>query len=440
MRRGILLCAVFACSVNFGYSQEVSGSINGRVTDQSGLAVSGAAVIAAHAEQGTEWPATTNEDGVYSFPRLPIGTYSLRVESNGFKTATRAGFRLEVNQHARLDVQLELGTISETVQVTGEAPLLQTENTMVGTVVAPQTIVNTPLISRNPVALTLLVPGVTTPNPQTLNNGQRNVAGGRPYVNGNREEANNFLLDGIDNNQISDNLVAYQPNPDAIAEFRLITNNASAEFGNFQGGIINVVLRSGTNRFHGTLFEFFRNDRLNANAWANNWQGVPRTALRWNQFGGTAGGPILRDKLFFFADYQGLRKHTPSSVYSGTVAPAAWRTGDLSGLLDKTYTSNRTVQFYNPYSTDANGLRQPLPEQPDSGEPVQPGHPRALRRHQHLPAAERGHHAAQFAQLLLLEVIGRHLRPRATSSSTGSPVSAITSRPAIRTRARTARP
>ncbi len=138
-------------------------------------------------------------------------------------------------------------------------------------------------------------------------------------MNGNREEANNFMLDGMDNNFTSDNLVSYQPNPDAIEEFRLITNNASAEFGSFQGGIINVILKSGTNQYHGNVFEDFRNDKLNANSWANNWSGsapgvpVPRAALRWNQFGGTFGGPIFKDKLFFFIDEQSLREDTPPS-------------------------------------------------------------------------------------------------------------------------------
>ena len=133
-------------------------------------------------------------------------------------------------------------------------------------------------------------------------------------MNGNREESNNFLLDGVDNNFTSDDLVSYQPNPDAIEEFKLITNNASAEFGNFQGGIINVVIKSGTNQFHGDVFEYFRNDKLNADNWGNNWQGLPRPPLRWNQFGGTGGGRVIKDKLFFFADYQGLRQATPHSV------------------------------------------------------------------------------------------------------------------------------
>lgn len=193
---------------------------------------------------------------------------------------------------------------------------MQTDSTQVGSVISSKTIVNTPLISRNPIALTLLAPGVTTPNPSGFNSGVRTAGGGRPYVNGNREEANNFLLDGVDNNQTTDNLSSYQPNLDAIAEFKMITNNASAEFGNFQGGIINVVIKSGTNQYHGNAFEYFRNDKLNANNWANNWslnaagQPTPCAAQRWNQFGGTFGGPVKKDKLFFFADYQGLRRAT----------------------------------------------------------------------------------------------------------------------------------
>ena len=197
-------------------------------------------------------------------------------------------------------------------------------------------------------ALTLLTAGVTTPDPASFNSGQR-AGGGRPYVNGNREESNNFLLDGVDNNFTSDNLVSYQPNPDAIEEFKLITNNASAEFGNFQGGIINVVIKSGTNEFHGNAFEFFRNDKLNANNWGRNWQGLPRTSLRWNEYGGTFGGPIKKDKLFFFADFQGLRQSVPPSDIS--VMPTAWRTGDFSSLLNAATLTTTGVPLGKPSSS-----------------------------------------------------------------------------------------
>ena len=353
---GVLFLTAWVAS-----AQEVSAGITGRVTDPSGAAMVGAKVTAEDQLRGTEWPTTTNEDGIYAFPRIPASTYQLKVEAKGFKTYVQSGIVLEVNQRGRVDVSMEVGGLTETVSVTADAALLQTETTQVGAVITPQTITNTPLISRNPISLTLLVPGVVTPDPSSFTNGVRTAGGGRPYVNGNRKEANNFLLDGVDNNQTSDNLSAYQPNLDAIQEFKLITNNASAEFGNFQGGIVNVVIKSGTNSLHGSAFEFFRNDLLNANNWGRNWQGIPRTALRWNQFGGTIGGPIKKDKLFFFADYQGLRKATPPSVSAATLIPAEWRRGDFSRLLDPNYAGGAPVQLYNPFQVDANGNRAPFP-------------------------------------------------------------------------------
>src|SRR5579884_3768544 len=348
-------------------AQEVSAGITGRVTDPSGGAIVNASVIAKDLDRGTEWPTKTNEDGIYAFPRIPVGRYELRVESPGFKTYVNPGFTLEVNQRARIDVTMEVGQVSENVSVTAEAPLLQTDTTQVGSVINSTTVVNTPLISRNPVALTLLTAGVTTPDPASFNNGLRSTGGGRPYVNGNREESNNFLLDGVDNNFTSDNLVSYQPNPDAIEEFKLITNNASAEFGNFEGGIINVVIKSGTNEFHGNVFEFFRNDILNANNWGRNYQGLARVPLRWNQFGGTFGGPIRKDKLFFFADYQGFRRANPAIPSFISVFPTEFRQGDFSRLLtlsaqDRADLSlTAPLQLYNPFSVDAQGNRAPFP-------------------------------------------------------------------------------
>jgi Carboxypeptidase regulatory-like domain/TonB-dependent Receptor Plug Domain len=356
-----LLAILLSVAALLGYAQEVSAGLTGRVTDPSGAALVGASVKAKDLDRGTEFPTTTNDDGIYAFPRLPGGRYQLTVESKGFKTYVNSGVVLEVNQRARIDVSMEVGAISESISVTGEAALLQTETTQVGSTITSSQIDHTPLISRNPVALTLLTAGVTTPNPSGFNNGLHTQGGGRPYVNGNREESNNFLLDGVDNNMTSDNLVSYQPNPDAIEEFKLITNNASAEFGNFQGGIISVVMKSGTNSFHGNVFEDFRNDKLNANNWGNNWNNVPRNALRWNQFGGTVGGPIKKDKLFFFADYQALRRNSPPQVSATTVMPTAWRTGDFSSLLDPAQTGGKVIQLYNPYSLDTTtGLRAPF--------------------------------------------------------------------------------
>lgn len=356
-RKLLLYTAVCLLVMNLAplAAQEVSAGITGKITDPSGAAIVSAAVNVKDQQRGTVFPTKTNEDGIYAFPRIPTGTYELRVEFTGFKTFVQRDIMLEINQRARRDVQMEVGTVTENVQVTGEGAILQTETTQVGAVIGSSTIVNAPLISRNFIQLTLLAPGVTTPDPNSMLSGARTGGGGRPYVNGNRKEANNFLLDGIDNNLQSDNLTAYQPNLDAIAEFKMITNNASAEFGNFEGGIINVTIKSGTNSLHGSVFEFFRNDKLNANNWTRNWQKTPRQNMRWNEFGGTIGGPIRKDKLFFFVDYQALRRANPGAPTSISVIPAEFRQGDFSRLL-----SEQGIQLYNPLTIDANGMRQPF--------------------------------------------------------------------------------
>ncbi len=357
----ILFGVVLTLLAAFAPAQEISAGITGRITDPSGAAVVNAAVTARDVQRGTVWPTTTNQEGIYAFPRIPVSAYELKVEAQGFKTTTRTGLVLEMNQRARLDVTMELGAVTESINVTGEAPLLTTDSTIVGNVISANSIVNTPLITRNFIALTLLAPGVTTTNPAGFINGQRTTSGGRPYVNGNRKEANNFLLDGIDNNLTSDNLTSYQPNLDAIQEFRMITNNASAEFGNFQGGIINVSIKSGTNQFHGSVFEFLRNDKLNANNWGRNWnvqangRSLPRPPYRYNIFGGTIGGRIITDRLFFFTDYQGTRIANPGATSTISVIPAEFRQGDFSRLQ-----SEVGRQLYNPFALDASGNRAPF--------------------------------------------------------------------------------
>jgi hypothetical protein len=360
-RRFLLLCAAACLGCTPLLAQEVSAGITGRVTDPSNSAIVGAVVTAKDLDRGTVWTSKTNDEGIYAFPRIPAGDYEVKVEAKGFKSFVQERLHLDVNERARLDVPMQVGALSESVSVNADAALLQTDTTQVGTEIAPVTIEHQPLISRNPVALTLLAPGVVTPNPATMNDGKRSAGNGRPYVNGNREEGNNFLLDGVDNNLTTENQTAYQPNPDAIQEFRLITNNASAEFGNFQGGIISIVIKSGTNQFHGNAFEDLRNDLLNADNWGNNWHTnptIPRQLLRWNQFGGTFGGPIIKNKMFFFADYQGLRKDLPAVANSFTVFPADWRQGDFSRLLDP---ANGGIQLYNPKAVDASGNRAPFP-------------------------------------------------------------------------------
>lgn len=336
------LAILLACAAGTP-AQDVTASITGTVTDQTGAVIAGATVTAKDVARGTVWTATTNDQGVYSLLRVPVGTYDIRVESPGFQAAVQPGVTLVLNQTARLDYQLKVGQVSQVVEATTAAPVLQTETTQVSTILDSRTNEALPLATRNYVQLTLLSAGSVTPNPGGFNNGDNTASGSRPYINGNREQANNFLLDGNDNNQVSDNLLGYTPSPDAIQEFNLITNNASAEFGNFQGGIVSATIKSGTNSFHGDVWEFFRNDVLNANKWENNWSGAAKNKLRWNMFGGTLGGPVIKNKLFFFVDYQGQRFDHPSSAQQITVFTAAERQGDFSQLL-----AQKGVQLYNP--------------------------------------------------------------------------------------------
>ena len=347
----LAVCVALACSP-LAWGQQVTASITGRITDPSGAAVANAKVTATSVERGTAYPTTTNADGYYNLPFLPVGTYNVKVENAGFQTATQSNVTLQLNQVAKMDFQLQVGNVETTVEVTAAAPVLQTESTLLGQVIDSRTNTTLPLATRNYVQLTLLAAGSTHPDPSSFTNGQTTASSGRPYVNGNREQANNFVLDGVDNNQVSDNLVGYAPSVDAIQEVNEITQNAPAEFGNFMGAIVNTSIKSGTNQFHGDVFEFLRNDVLNANSWSNNFTGAPRGKLRWNEFGGTLGGPIKKDKLFFFVDYQGQRFDTPTSLGATSLMTAAERSGDFSALLPG-------IQLYNPLNV-VNGQRTPF--------------------------------------------------------------------------------
>jgi len=360
LSRSLLLFAALAGIVHYGWGQEVTASVTGNVTDPGGAALPGATVTALSQERGQSYVAATNDTGLYRIAQLPVGTYTIKVEKKGFASASYPAFVLSVNQVARIDVAMKVGQASETVEVTTAAPALATETTQVDTVINAATNDNLPLASRNYVQLTLLAPGAVSTDPSSFSNGNNTGGyGGRPLINGNREQANNFMLDGMDNNQVSDNLLGYTPAPDAIQEFNLITNNAPAEFGNFEGGIVNATIKSGSNAFHGDIWEFFRNDVLNANSWSNNlhrddagnWDPLPKSKLRWNMFGGTVGGPILKNRLFFFADYQGQRFDIPSSSSANTVFTAAERAGDFGALCHGGFSNGVCTgpgQLYNP--------------------------------------------------------------------------------------------
>jgi hypothetical protein len=353
------------CGAQGVLAQDVTASIYGTVTDPSSAAVVGANVTAKSVERGVTYTAVTNEGGLYRISQLPVGNYELRVEKQGFQTTAYPAFALVLNQSARIDAELKVGQVTQTVEVTGAARILKTESTLVDTILDSKTNEALPLATRNYVELTLLSPGAVHPDPSSFNNGDNVNSGARPFINGNREQANNFLLDGMDNNEVSDNLLGYTPSPDAIDEVNIITNNAPAEFGNFMGGIVSATLKSGTNAFHGDVWEFFRNDKLNANQWENKINPtpgtlpIPRAPLRWNMFGGTLGGPVFKNKLFFFIDYQGQRfDHPPAGSRISVFTPAE-QGGNFSALCQTSFVggvcqpapANSTlsaIQLYNP--------------------------------------------------------------------------------------------
>lgn len=311
-------------------AQSVAGSITGLVSDETGGALPGVTITATNQGTSVGYTAVSNEAGNYTIPVVPVGTYIVRAELSGFRTTTTPAFRVEAKQIARLDFKLTVGGVQETVEVEGVSPILQTESPTVGEVISGHTVASLPLNGRNTGQLALLLPGTMTYNPRGFTNiGSINM--NRPFVNGNREQTNNFTVDGFDVNETIDNRVAYQPIPDALAEISVETNNYAADAGNVGGAVISNVIKSGTNDYHGNAFEFYRNSRFDANTWENNRSGAPKQKRTQHIYGGTFGGPIARGQVFFFADYQGSRQEAPGSA-TASVAPEAWRRGDLSSV------------------------------------------------------------------------------------------------------------
>src|SRR6266700_2682010 len=338
--RVIFVALLLCCGIALE-AQTITGSVNGTVTDPTGAVIPNAKVTATNVDTGIETPSTTNSDGIYNIPFLQIGNYKLTIEVPGFATATYGPFVLETAQIAKVDVKMGLSSSQQTVSVEAEVvPLLNTETPTLATTLDTRAIENMPLVSRNLIALTMFLPGAISTNPNGFVN-QAGVSGPisanqTVSVNGNRQQSNNYLLDGMDVNQTLDDIAGYSPSVDAIGQVQVISANAPAEYGNVLGGDILYQTKSGTNNWHGSGFFFLSNYNLNANSWANKHT-VPFTAknsFTRNIFGGTFGGPIFHDKLFFFGDYQGGRYHLAGPT-NATVLTAKQRQGDFSELLDR---------------------------------------------------------------------------------------------------------
>ena len=315
----------------------ITGSISGIVTDPSGSVAPGVSVTATNVQTGVAATIQTDSKGFFNFPELPIGDYTILAEQKGFKTYTKSGIHIDANSAIRVDIRLEIGTVAEKVTVSSDAVQVETQSTQMGEVINSQKLTAVPLNGRDFTDLLNLQPGVVPSQYAATAAGlnDRTVSGsdalnsGNQSINGQREAANGFMINGANVNEGKNNGTAVIPNLDSIEEFRIITNNYDAEYGNYSGGQVNVVTKSGTNLYHGDLFEFNRNTAFNSRDYFAPTIGK----LIQNQFGGTFGGPIKKDKTFFFLDYQGTRLIFGSTA-STFVPTTAERGGDFSDLAD----------------------------------------------------------------------------------------------------------
>ena len=343
-------------------AQVTTGVVTGTVSDPSGAVVAGAEVRLINTRTGLVQRTATASAGDYQFLLVPPGLYAVEVEAAGFKIFRREGIVVEANRSLAVPVTLEVGAVSERIEVSGGTPLLEPNTSTLGTVMDQRKIEDLPLNGRNPMALANLIPTVQGIGYfggsllSTWRMGQVVIGGGTPLNNA-------FLIDGIANEKMTDySAMAFLP-VDATQEFKVLTNAMSAEFGRTGGGVISMISRSGTNQFHGSLFEYLRNDKLNSNEFFANKAGSPRPALRVNTFGGTLGGPIKQDKLFFFFNYEGYRerRYASRTINSPT---AEQRAGDFS---DTRAANGQLIVVYDPFTTRADParpgtyLRDPFP-------------------------------------------------------------------------------
>ena len=347
----VLILFVVGLSVSVNAQTSTVGSISGTVRDPQGAAVPNAEVVITEETTGQTRTVKTGEDGTYSAQSLPVGRYSVSVAPQGFKNTVATGIEVHVSDRVIVDVKLEVGQVSETVNVTGLAQLVETESGRVSSLVSEKQVTELPLNGRNYAALVTLVPGLSAPN-------EGGAFGTRGTgldshvdvsVNGNQSNANMWTVDGVNNMDVGSNatLLVF-PSIDSIAEFRVERNSFSAEYGQAQGAVINLVTKGGTNKFHGALFEFFRNDKLNANDWFSNRAGnfgpndpggepgaprLPRAPLRYNNFGGNLNGPIIKDRVFFFWSEEWRRERRGTGPLTARVPTAQERVGDFSGSI-----------------------------------------------------------------------------------------------------------
>lgn len=365
----LAICLTLLSCVLPASAQLYTGSIAGTVTDPSGAVVSSAKVTAVDADKGFTYTGTSDSSGRYVLRNIPPGTYSVTIEAPNFERQRKTGVVIAVDQNAGVDFTLKVGAMTQTVEVQAQGVELQTEDATTGQVVDRRFINDLPLVGRGVLDLAYLTPGITE-----VDNTCKGCMANNFTSNGSRNATADVLLDGVSSTNFEQNsgilAPTYTPSVDAVEEFKVQQSNFSAEYGFTGATLINMITRSGTNQFHGTLYEFLRNDVFDANEWFNKQQGNPRPPHRENNFGGTIGGPIFKNKTFFFIDYEGLRQRTYGNHFIG-VPTSAEQGGDFGVLctsLGATFDSNGncsdpTGQIYDPFTGSSNTFapRSPIP-------------------------------------------------------------------------------
>lgn len=296
-------------------AQTITGSVRGTVTDPSGAVVAGAKVAVTNVSTSVVTRTVTDPSGLYNFQFLNLGDYTVTVSASGFTTSSIGPFRLQIDQIAQINVQLKVGATATTVKVESSAgAILNTENATLGTSLSAHALESMPLPGQNVLYATMFVPGALNPTVASMSTAYRNTSWDDvPSFNGNRQQGNNFVLDGIEINETTENLSGYNPAPQSLQEIRTITGNSDAEFGNVDGAEILMVTKAGTNQYHGSVYEYFENQDFQADSYGNHYNNIPQADFTQNLFGAAVGGPIMRNKLFFFGDYEGLRFSNPAT-------------------------------------------------------------------------------------------------------------------------------
>ena len=333
MKSTAIFFSIVLLAAGTAFAQGERGTITGTVTDSTGGMVTGASVTLRNQATNIKSTTVSNASGLYVFPALSPGMYELNVESQGFKGKKVSNVPLATGTTVTIDAQLEVGSVSESVQVEASAVQLEVQTSGLSKVVEARKVVELPLLGRNPLNLASTAPGVIPTSAQGGNGAGAIGSATNSRISGGLAMQNAVLMDGGESRGFTSGGQAYSVPIESVEEFKVETATYSAEYGHSGGGVVNVATKSGTNAYHGVVYEFLRNDHLNANGWSNNRNKVTRALFQSNTFGAAMGGRIKRDKTFFFVNYEGVRAGTPDQFLS-TVPTAEQKAGDFSRTLD----------------------------------------------------------------------------------------------------------